>query len=189
VLDVARDVSELPTEQLEAETCTLAAQLAAATCRFLLLVGELERREAWRSWGCRSLAHWLSWQCGLSLHAAREQVRVAMSIPTGVAPSRRRARAVCSTTTTARSRSLRRSRPTLRWLSSTPWSARRRSFREESTSPRGRFERRVLRAHWRHVPFTQRRVLGTAIYTAHGEKLDLDLTITALCCLVPPDRN
>jgi hypothetical protein len=80
VLDVGRDVEALPTEQLEAEACTLAAQLAAATCRFLVLVGELERREAWRSWGCRSLAHWLSWQCGLGLVAARDHVRVAVAL-------------------------------------------------------------------------------------------------------------
>jgi hypothetical protein len=78
---VAGDVAAMATEQLEAETCTLAAQLAAATCRFLLLIGELERREAWRSWGCRSLAHWLSWQCGLGLVAARDHVRVAAALP------------------------------------------------------------------------------------------------------------
>jgi hypothetical protein len=48
-VDVASDVTTLATEQLEAETCTLAAQFAAATCRFLLLIGELERREAWQS--------------------------------------------------------------------------------------------------------------------------------------------
>ena len=77
---VANGVAEMATEQLEAETCTLAAQLAAATCRFLLLIGELERREAWRSWGCRSLAHWLSWQCGIGLNAAREHVRVAVAL-------------------------------------------------------------------------------------------------------------
>jgi hypothetical protein len=77
---VAADVAALPTEQVEAETCTLAAQLAAASCRFVLLIGELERREAWKSWGCRSLAHWLSWQCGLGLHAAREHVRAATAL-------------------------------------------------------------------------------------------------------------
>jgi uncharacterized protein DUF222/HNH endonuclease len=78
--DVAVDVAVLPTEQLEAETCTLAAQLAAATCRFVVLIGELERRGAWRSWGCRSLAHWLSWQCGLGPNAAREHVRVGRAL-------------------------------------------------------------------------------------------------------------
>jgi Domain of unknown function (DUF222)/HNH endonuclease len=77
---VAADVTGAATERLEAEACTLAAQLAAATCRFLALVGELERREAWRSWGCRSMAHWLSWKCGIGLHAARQQVRVAAAL-------------------------------------------------------------------------------------------------------------
>ncbi|MDQ1520431.1 MAG: hypothetical protein QOI55_1504, partial [Actinomycetota bacterium] len=80
VLDVSRDVVGMATEQLEAETCTLAAQLAAATCRFVLLIGELARREAWRSWGCRSMAHWLSWQCGLGPNAAREHVRTANAL-------------------------------------------------------------------------------------------------------------
>ena len=54
---------EETTERLEAEACTLAAQIAAATCRFLLVVAELDRREAWREWGCQSMAHWLSWKC------------------------------------------------------------------------------------------------------------------------------
>jgi hypothetical protein len=73
-------LAEMATEQLEAETCTLAAQIAAASCRFLMLISELERREAWRSWGCRSLAHWLSWQCGLGLVAARDHVRAATAL-------------------------------------------------------------------------------------------------------------
>src|SRR5262249_54167436 len=78
--EVGWNVATMTTERLEAETCTLAAQLAAANCRFLLLIGELARREAWRSWGTQSLAHWLSWKCGLGLHAAREHVRVAVAM-------------------------------------------------------------------------------------------------------------
>jgi hypothetical protein len=73
-------IAGVATERLEAEACTIAAQLAAATCRFLAVVGELDDRETWRSWGCRSMAHWLSWRCGLGLHAAREQVRVARAL-------------------------------------------------------------------------------------------------------------
>ena len=37
----------LPTERLEAEITTLAGHLAAAECRWLLLVAEFDRREAW----------------------------------------------------------------------------------------------------------------------------------------------
>lgn len=40
------DVEGLETERLEAEITTLAAHIAAATCRWLLMVGELDRRQA-----------------------------------------------------------------------------------------------------------------------------------------------
>jgi hypothetical protein len=68
---------ERPLEQLEEEICTLAAHLAAATCRWLLLVAEFDAREGWAEWGVASCAHWLSWRCGIGLHAAREHTRVA----------------------------------------------------------------------------------------------------------------
>ena len=64
-------------EALAAEITRLAGQLAAATCRWLRLIAEFDRREAWKAWGCRSCAHWLNWQCGLDPGAARERVRVA----------------------------------------------------------------------------------------------------------------
>ena len=70
----------LPTERLEAELCQLAAHISAATCRWLLLVAEYERRGAWTSWECRSCAHWLSLKTGLGLHAARQHVRVALRL-------------------------------------------------------------------------------------------------------------
>ena len=71
VVDVVDDVGEVPTERLEAEVCTLAGQIAAATCRFVLLVAELDRRETWREWGLRSTAQWLSWKSALGITAAR----------------------------------------------------------------------------------------------------------------------
>jgi hypothetical protein len=66
-----------PLAVLEKEICELAAHLAAATCRWLLLVAEFDARGGWAEWGVKSCAHWLSWRCGIGLHAAREQVRVA----------------------------------------------------------------------------------------------------------------
>jgi hypothetical protein len=68
------------TERLEAEVCTLAARIAAATCEFVLMVAELDRRRAWATWECRSMAHWLSWKCGLGLVAARTHVRVGRAL-------------------------------------------------------------------------------------------------------------
>jgi hypothetical protein len=70
-------LANLPSERLEAEICSTAAHIAAATCRFLVLVGEFDRREGHVSWECLSTAHWLNWKCGIGMHAAREQVRVA----------------------------------------------------------------------------------------------------------------
>ena len=64
-------------EVLEHEICALAAHLAAATCRWLLLIAEFDAREGWAEWGVTSCAHWLSWRCGIGLTAGREHVRVA----------------------------------------------------------------------------------------------------------------
>ncbi len=63
--------AELVTERLEAEITTLAAHLTAAECRFLLLVGEFDRREAFLAWGCRTAAFWLSWKCGIDIRSAQ----------------------------------------------------------------------------------------------------------------------
>ena len=68
---------ERPLELVEREITELAAHVHAATCRWLGLVAEFDRREGWAAWGCKSSAHWLAWQCALTPSAAREQVRVA----------------------------------------------------------------------------------------------------------------
>ena len=75
--DGVREIQALPMERLEREIGELAAHIHAATCRWLLLVAELDRREGWAEWGCRSCADWLSLRCGVALGAAREHVRVA----------------------------------------------------------------------------------------------------------------
>jgi hypothetical protein len=74
------DFSQLDNQQLQDEIRGLASLTAAAMCRLLLLVAEMERRQAWADWGVRSCAHWLSWQCGFSLATAREHVRVGRAL-------------------------------------------------------------------------------------------------------------
>lgn len=74
------DDSSVPLDRLEAEITTLAGHLNAATCRWLSLVGEFDRREGWAAWGCRSCAQWLSWRCGVTPCTAREQTRVARAL-------------------------------------------------------------------------------------------------------------
>jgi Domain of unknown function (DUF222)/HNH endonuclease len=74
------ELETLPLEWLEREITELAAHINAATCRWLVLVGEFDHREGWADWGCRSCSHWLSYHCGLSPATGREQVRVARSL-------------------------------------------------------------------------------------------------------------
>jgi hypothetical protein len=66
-----------PLELLEREITQLASHISAATCRWLGLIAEFDRRDGWAQWGCRSCAHWISWQCSVAPVAAREHVRVA----------------------------------------------------------------------------------------------------------------
>src|SRR5680860_496385 len=70
-------LESMPLDRLEQEIGELAAHIHASTCRWLRLVAELDRREGWAQWGCRSCADWLSLRCGVAPGAAREQVRVA----------------------------------------------------------------------------------------------------------------
>lgn len=69
--------------ELAAELGSLAAGIAASTCRFLVLLGEFDAREGWAHYaGVTSSTHWLSWQCGMAAVTAREQVRVARAMRT-----------------------------------------------------------------------------------------------------------
>lgn len=66
--------------ELEAEITELAGHFNAAEHRWLTLIAEFDRRNGWSDRGCRSCAHWLNFQCGVSLGAARERVRVAHAL-------------------------------------------------------------------------------------------------------------
>jgi uncharacterized protein DUF222/HNH endonuclease len=70
----------VPLERVEAEICELAGHLAAATCRFLVLLADFDARRGWASWEMTSCAAWLSWKCQMSSGTAREHVRVARAL-------------------------------------------------------------------------------------------------------------
>src|SRR5688572_20762315 len=70
-------LSTLTTDELGDGICLRAGRIAAAEAEMLPWIAEFDRREGWAGTGLLSCAHWLSWKVGLSLGAAREQVRVA----------------------------------------------------------------------------------------------------------------
>jgi hypothetical protein len=67
-------------QHLADEITRLAGHINAANYRFLKLVAEFDRSGGWAGQGIRSCAHWLSWQCGLEMNAAREKVRVSRKL-------------------------------------------------------------------------------------------------------------
>jgi 5-methylcytosine-specific restriction endonuclease McrA len=74
------DLGSVPLERLEAQICEVAGHLAAATCRFLILLAEFDERRGWASWEMNSCAQWLAWKCQMSSGTAREHVRVARTL-------------------------------------------------------------------------------------------------------------
>jgi hypothetical protein len=67
-------------EELEARITELWGHLNAATYRFLMLVAEFDREQAYERHGLVNTAQWLNWQCGIGAVAAREKVRVARAL-------------------------------------------------------------------------------------------------------------
>jgi hypothetical protein len=52
----ARPAGPVPLERLEAQLCEVAGHLAAATCRFLVLLAEFDQRRGWAGWEMGSCA-------------------------------------------------------------------------------------------------------------------------------------
>ena len=73
-------LARLSREELEAQITELAGQLNAANYRWLMLIAEFDRRNAWSDGCLRSCAHWLNFKVGVNLGAAREKVRVAHAL-------------------------------------------------------------------------------------------------------------
>ena len=76
----AESLAALSTPELTARITELAGHLNAANRRWLALIAEFDRRKGWSDGFTHSCAHWLNWQCGLDLGAAREKLRVAHAL-------------------------------------------------------------------------------------------------------------
>ncbi len=68
-------------EKLGAEITALCGNIYAKTYRLLKLIREFDENGYWELPGLCSCAHWLNWQCGIGMNAAREKVRVARALP------------------------------------------------------------------------------------------------------------
>ncbi|EYT94135.1 hypothetical protein ThrDRAFT_00059 [Frankia casuarinae] len=75
-----KDLETVPLPALETELCSWAGRLAAATCRWLILLAAFDRRKGWSASGMPTCAHWLSWRCGLGLRASYDYLRVARAL-------------------------------------------------------------------------------------------------------------
>jgi hypothetical protein len=71
---------ELSLDELGERIVDLSGRLAAATCRWLLLVADFDAREGYLSFGLVSSAQWLTHACGIAQRTAVEHVRVARSL-------------------------------------------------------------------------------------------------------------
>jgi hypothetical protein len=77
---VSRSLRELSVDELGARIVDLSGRLAAATCRWLLLVADFDARQGYLSFGLASTAQWLTHACGIAHRTAVEHVRVARSL-------------------------------------------------------------------------------------------------------------
>ena len=73
-------IPSVSTPDLVDQITELAGHLNTAHARWLALIAELDRRNAWAEWDVKFCAHWLNWKCGLDLGAAREKLRVAHAL-------------------------------------------------------------------------------------------------------------
>jgi hypothetical protein len=65
---------------LGAEITELYGLITAATYDLLVRIRAFDADELWAGPGLCSCAHWLNWQCGIGMNAAREKVRVARAL-------------------------------------------------------------------------------------------------------------
>lgn len=80
--DSSRDASQPSIDDLDAAIGRLSVQANATHYELLVLVREFDDRLGWAQWSFRNCAEWLAWRCGLSLSAARENVRTAQALHT-----------------------------------------------------------------------------------------------------------
>lgn len=77
---VRRRAASLAGEVLGDEVVGLSERLSSGTYELLVLVGEIDARGTYASWGALSCAAWLAEACDIDVATARTQVRVARNL-------------------------------------------------------------------------------------------------------------
>lgn len=67
-------------EELGRRITEYSAWLNAGEYQLLVMIAEFDREGLWQLDGIASCAHWLNWQCGIGMNAAREKGRVANAL-------------------------------------------------------------------------------------------------------------
>ena len=68
-------------ERLAEQIAELSLRIDVAECELLGLILRFEQCGEWAHQGARSMAHWLTWRCGMGLRAAQERARIARALP------------------------------------------------------------------------------------------------------------
>ena len=74
---ITNSVETMPLPEVEREICELAAHINAATCHWLTLAAEFDRRGGHEEFGSSPALRGSAWRCSITPRAAREQLRVA----------------------------------------------------------------------------------------------------------------
>ena len=80
VLLMGAELKALSDDDLVEELVCWAGRVAAGEAKVLLLLGEVDARGLWASWGAKSCAAWAAWKLGLGIGTARQKVRVARAL-------------------------------------------------------------------------------------------------------------
>ena len=73
-------IAATDTAALAAKITDLCSVIHAATYRLLVMIRDFDDADGWHQPGLVSCAHWLNFQCGIGMNAAREKVRVAHAL-------------------------------------------------------------------------------------------------------------
>ena len=74
------EITRAKSKRVGAEITRLCSYIYAAEHRLLTLIRDFDEQQGWLWLGFSSCAHWLNFNCGIGMNAAREKIRVAHAL-------------------------------------------------------------------------------------------------------------